>query len=128
MRALIYILRRLYLHEQYYTAFLCAERIAKRLEVVGGDIDPAEEKNIWYDLGRLYFDFCDYEIAIPYLKAALQDTPVPRYYNLYNLQARNALGLYYRNIGELDLPTIISVPCWSVKTVSSCVPCSTASR
>lgn len=102
MRALIYILRRLYLHEQYYTAFLCAERIAKRLEVVGGDIDPAEEKNIWYDLGRLYFDFRDYEIAIPYLKAALQDTPVPRYYNLYNLQARNALGLYYRNIGELD--------------------------
>lgn len=44
MRALIYILRRLYLHEQYYAAFLCAERIAKRLEVVGGDIDPAEEK------------------------------------------------------------------------------------
>ena len=102
MRALIYIFRKLYLHEQYYAAFLCAERIAKRLEVVGGDIDPAEEKNIWYDLGRLYFDFRDYENAIPYLKAALQDTPVPRYYNLYNLQARNALGLYYRSIGEPD--------------------------
>lgn len=102
MRALIYIFRKLYIQEQYYAAFLCAERIAKRLEVVGGDIDPAEEKNIWYDLGRLYFDFRDYEIAIPYLKAALQDTPVPRYYNLYNIQAHNALGIYYRSIGEPD--------------------------
>ena len=102
MRALIYIFRRLYLHEQYYGAFLCAEHITKRLEEVGSDIDPAEEKNIRYDLGRLYFDFCDYEIAVTYLKAALQDTPVLRYYNLYNLQARNALGLYYRTIGETD--------------------------
>lgn len=119
MRALIYILRRLYLHEQYYAAFLCAERIAKRLEVVGGDIDPAEEKNIWYDLGRLYFDFRDYENAIPYLKSALQNTPVSRYYNLYNLQARNALGLYYRSTAEPDTSDYYFRSCSNVKTVSA---------
>ena len=102
MRALIYVFRRLYLHEQYYTTFLCAERIIKRLEVVSDRIDPLEEKNIWYDLGRVYFDFRDYERAVPYLKRAVADTTPPRYYNIFNLQTRNALGLYYREIGRLD--------------------------
>lgn len=102
MRVLIYVFRRLYLDEQYYAAFICAERITKRLAVVAGDIDPAEVKNIWYDLGRVYFDFRDYDRAVPYLRAALLEEAPRRYYNLFNLQARNALGLYYREIGRLD--------------------------
>lgn len=101
MRALIYIFRRLYLHQQYHGAFLCAKRITERLEVIS-DADYAEKKNIWYDLGRIYFDFHDYEQAVPLLKAALLDEAPPRYYNIYNLQARNVLGLYYREIGQLD--------------------------
>ena len=34
-----------------------------------------KRKNIWYDLGRLYFDFRDYENAIPYLKSAFTEYP-----------------------------------------------------
>lgn len=102
MRALIYVFRKLYIQGQYYAAFLCAERITKRLKVIAGTIDPLEEKNIWYDLGRVYFDFRDYDHAVPYLKAALLDETPPRYYNQFNLQTRNALGLYYQEIGRLD--------------------------
>lgn len=101
MRALIYIFRKLCIQEQYHAAFLCAERIAGRLEKIS-DADYPEKKNIRYDLGRAYFDFRDYEQAVPLLKAALSDESVPRFYNMYNLQARNVLGLYYRDIGQLD--------------------------
>lgn len=101
MRALIYIFRKLCIQEQYHAAFLCAERIAGRLEKIS-DADYPEKKNIRYDLGRAYFDFRDYEQAVPLLKAALSDESVPRFYNMYNLQARNVLGLYYREIGQLD--------------------------
>lgn len=102
MRALIYIFRKLYMQERYYAAFLCAERIIKRLQEVSGNIDPMEKKNIWYDVGRVYFDFRDYDHAIPYLKAALLDEPPPRYYDIFNLQTRNTLGVYYQEIGQLD--------------------------
>lgn len=101
MRALIYIFRKLCIQEQYHAAFLCAERIAGRLEKIS-DADYPEKKNIRYDLGRAYFDFRDYEQAVPLLKAALSDESVPRFYNMYNLQARNVLGLYYRETGQLD--------------------------
>lgn len=101
MRALIYIFRKLCIQEQYHAAFLCAERIAGRLEKIS-DADYPEKKNIRYDLGRAYFDFRDYEQAVPLLKAALSDESVSRFYNMYNLQARNVLGLYYRETGQLD--------------------------
>lgn len=101
MRALIYIFFKLYQQEQYHAAFVCSGRIAERLEAIS-DTDYPEKKNIWYNLGRAYFDFRDYEHAIPYLKAALLDDVAPRYYSFYNLKARNVLGVYYREIGELD--------------------------
>lgn len=101
MRALIYIFRKLYEQEQYHAAFFCAGRIAERLEAIS-DTDYPEKKNVWYNLGRAYFDFRDYEHAVPYLKAALLDEPAPRYYSFYNLKARNVLGVYYREAGALD--------------------------
>ncbi len=101
MRALLYVFRKLYEKEQFHAAFLCAGRIAERLEAIT-DADYRDRKRAWYNLGRVYFDFRDYEHAIPYLKAALLDDVAPRYYCIYNLQARNVLGVYYREIGELD--------------------------
>lgn len=101
MRALSYIFRKLYVQEQYYTAFLYAEQIIRRLEEIS-DADYPEKKNTLSDLGRVYYDFRDYERAVPYLKAALCDDPVLRYYDMSNIKARNVLGIYYRKIGELD--------------------------
>lgn len=103
MRTLTYLYRKLYLHEQYHAAFLCAERITKRLaEISDTEYAVSEKKNILYNIGRLYYDFRDYGHAVPYLKAALNDEPVPRFCNMFNLQSRNVLGLYYRQIGQLD--------------------------
>ena len=103
MRTLTYLYRKLYLHEQYHAAFLCAERITGRLAVISdAEYAVSEKKNILYNIGRLYYDFRDYDHAVPYLKDALNDEPVPRFCNMYNLQSRNALGLYYREIGQLD--------------------------
>lgn len=103
MRVLSYLYIKMYLKEQYYDAFLCAGRIVDRLRMIPDtDYPEAEKKNLWYNIGRIYYDFRDYEHAVPYLKAALSDKPVPRFYNMYNLQARNVLGLYYREIGQLD--------------------------
>ena len=101
MRALIYIFHKLYQQEQYHAAFVCAGHVVERLVVIADTVYP-EKKNAWYNLGRAYFDFRDYEHAIPYLKAALLDDVAPRYYSFYNLQARNVLGVYYREIGEPD--------------------------
>ena len=103
MRTLTYLYRKLYLHEQYYAAFLCAERITGRLaEISDAEYAVSEKKNILYNIGRLYYDFRDYDHAVPYLKDALSDEPVPRFCNMFNLQSRNVLGLYYRQIGQLD--------------------------
>lgn len=101
MRALSYIFRKLYVQEQYYTAFLYAEQIIRRLEGIS-DAEYPEKKYMLNDLGRVYYDFRDYEHAVPYLKAALRDDPVLRYYDMSNIKARNVLGVYYREIGELD--------------------------
>lgn len=101
MRALSYIFRKLYVQEQYYTAFLYAEQIILRLEGIS-DAEYPEKKYMLNDLGRVYYDFRDYEHAVPYLKAALRDDPVLRYYDMSNIKARNVLGVYYREIGELD--------------------------
>lgn len=101
IRALNYIFRKLYIQEQYYTAFLYAEQIIRRLEEIS-DADYPEKKSTLNDLGRVYYDFRDYEHAVPYLKAALRDDPVLRYYDMSNIKARNVLGVYYREIGELD--------------------------
>lgn len=103
MRTLTYLYRKLYLHEQYHAAFLCAERITRRLPMISdAEYAASEKKNILYNIGRLYYDFRDYDHAVPYLKAALNDEPISRFHNMYNLQSRNALGLYYREIGQLD--------------------------
>ena len=101
MRILIYVFRKLYLKDQYYRAFLYAGHITERLNVIP-DTYREEKKNLWYEIGRIYFDFHDYEHAVPCLKAALLDEAPTRYYSYFNLQARNALGLYYREIGQLD--------------------------
>lgn len=103
MRTLTYLYRKLYLQEQYHAAFLCAERITKRLPMISdAEYAASEKKSILYNIGRLYYDFHDYDHAVSYLKAALNDEPISRFYNMYNLQSRNALGLYYREIGQLD--------------------------
>lgn len=101
MRILIYVFRKLYLKDQYHKAFLYAGHIAERLKAIP-DTYLEEKKNLWYEIGRIYFDFHDYEHAVPCLKAALLDEAPSRYYSYFNLQARNALGLYYREIGQLD--------------------------
>lgn len=64
--------------ELYYEAFVCADRIAKRLTSLT-EADYPEKKSNWYELGRIYYDFRDYEHAVPYLKAALSDVPVLLY-------------------------------------------------
>ena len=57
MRALIYIFRKLYVQEQYHAVFLCAKRIAGRLEEIS-EADYPEKRSLWYDLGQPFFFLC----------------------------------------------------------------------
>ena len=64
---------------------------------------PRKRKNIWVRPGSPLFRLSRLRERYPLPEIRFTAyTRVSRYYNLYNLQARNALGLYYRSIGEPD--------------------------
>lgn len=54
----------------------------------------------YYQIGRAYYFFRNYDKAIPYLRQALK--PPKYYFDRSNLLARNAIGSYYNLIGNID--------------------------
>ncbi len=101
LAALRYVFVKLYANRQYHRAFLCAGRLEKRL----GEVTDAQYTGRYadyFELGNAYYEFGDYEQAIPLLEKALRNEPVPRFTDRYNLRARNTLGVYYRDRADLD--------------------------
>jgi len=84
----------------YYDAFKTAEEMLVELEKVDENRLP-DKRRIYFEIGLLYYRFRDYKTAIPLLEKAL--TNHSRYFfDRANLQARNTLGLYYRNIEDIE--------------------------
>lgn len=54
----------------------------------------------YYQIGRAYYFFRNYDKAIPYLRQALK--PPKYYFDRSNLLARNAIGSYYNLVGNID--------------------------
>lgn len=100
LRTLSFIFQRLYMNQKYSETFSCARRIADILENTPESIYQ-EAPLLWFLLGEAYYNFRDYERAVPYLKRAVRDS-VTLFYDRSNLRARNTLGVYYRDIGDLD--------------------------
>lgn len=101
LSALRYIFIKSYNSQYYSKAFRCAPLLEKRLDEVT-DAEYDARQNDWYYLGNAYYEFGDYDHAIPLLKKALRDEPVAHFSDRYNLRARNTLGVYYRDQGDLD--------------------------
>lgn len=101
LNALQYIFIKSYNSQYYSKAFRCAPLLEKRLEEVT-DNEYGERQSNWFYLGNAYYEFGDYDRAIPMLKKALRDEPVIHFSQRYNLRARNTLGVYYRDQGDLD--------------------------
>ena len=58
-------------------------------------------RNLYFFIGEIYYLYGYYEQAISLLKKALKDANY--FFERSNLRARNNLGLYYRDQGNLDL-------------------------
>lgn len=102
MWALRYIFVKSFDYTNYHIAFLCAPRLEKRLDEVT-DAEYSGRYADFFELGNAYYQFRDFERAIPLLKKALHEGPVPHFTDRYNLRARNTLGVYYRDQGDLEL-------------------------
>lgn len=110
LEALRYAFVKSFNYQNYEKAFHYAVRLEERLDAVT-DADYSGYHADWFELGNAYCEFGDYEHAIPLLKKALRDEPVPYFSDRYNLRARNTLGVYYRDQGDLDLSDYGSLLC-----------------
>lgn len=101
LRALTYLFCKFFFKEFYHDAFLCGDRLARRLEATT-EKDFSGYYQAWADLAYGYYHFRDYDRAVPYLKKALRSTPATSFNDRSNLRARAALGDYYQLTARLD--------------------------
>lgn len=84
------------------------DRLLDRISDVNkSGVNSASKKKFYYWFGQMYYKFRDYDKAVYYYKKAMVEPSEYLYtpYHLYdegNLRARNALGLYYAQIGDLQ--------------------------
>ncbi|MDL2302835.1 helix-turn-helix domain-containing protein [Dysgonomonas sp. OttesenSCG-928-D17] len=85
--------------EKYARAFSQIHSIDKVLQNVGDDKYPGKGV-LNFRIGEAYYFFQDYDKAIPYLRKAMK--PSRYYFDRSNLEARNMLGTYYNQRGQVD--------------------------
>lgn len=100
MRILSLLFQWRYYKQQYSEAFSITYELSQRLEDIS-ETEYPQKKEAFFVLGDIYYKFHNYDRAIPYLKMAVKDSAV-YFYDRSNLRARNTLGVYYRNLGDLD--------------------------
>jgi AraC-type DNA-binding domain-containing proteins len=100
LRALSFLFLRLIMNEEYSKAFFYARHSIERLESIDKP-DYPEATTLWYNIGEAYYRFRDYDRFLYCMKKAVREKS-NSFYNRSNLQARNTLGVYYRNMGDLD--------------------------
>lgn len=83
----------------YAKAFAQTYVIDEQLKNITGEEYPGRGY-AYYQIGRAYYFFRNYDKAIPYLRQALK--PPKYYFDRSNLLARNAIGSYYNLIGNID--------------------------
>lgn len=83
----------------YAKAFAQTYVIDEHLKNITGEEYPGRGY-AYYQIGRAYYFFRNYDKAIPYLRQAL--TPPKYYFDRSNLLARNAIGSYFNLIGNID--------------------------
>lgn len=83
----------------YAKAFAQTYLIDEQLKNITGEEYPGRGY-AYYQIGRAYYFFRNYDKAIPYLRQALK--PPKYYFDRSNLLARNAIGSYYNLIGNID--------------------------
>lgn len=83
----------------YSKAFSQAYLIDKELENIT-DAEYPGRGLAYYQIGKAYYFFNDYDKAIPYLRRAL--TSPTYYFDKSDLLARNLIGSYYNQAGNID--------------------------
>ena len=86
--------------DHYYRSFLMAEELLVDVEKVTEDEFPLR-RQVYSEVGHLYYNFRDYDAAVPLLEKALTDKSV-YYFDHTNLRARNTLAVYYNTVGDTE--------------------------
>ena len=83
----------------YAKAFQQTRLLDDELQKVSDEFFP-RKNYIYCSIGKAYYFFRNYDVAIPYLRKALVQ---PKYYfDTSNLDARNTIGTYFKTIGQVD--------------------------
>jgi len=86
--------------DYYYRSFLMAEELLRDVEGVTEEEFP-RKRSVYSEVGHLYYQFRDYDNAVPLLEKALTDKST--YYSDHtNLRARNTLAVFYHTTGDLE--------------------------
>lgn len=85
--------------KMYAKSIRQAYEIDKELQNVTDEEYPSKGQ-AYYQIGKAFSFFQDYDKAIPYFRKALK--PAKYYFDRSDLQARNAIGAYYNQIGKVD--------------------------
>lgn len=99
LRAMEAIMQMYWDFKMYAKAIKQAYEIDKELQNVTDEEYPAKGQ-AYYQIGKAFSFFQDYDKAIPYYRKALK--PAKHYFDRSDLQARNAIGTYYNQIGKVD--------------------------
>lgn len=83
----------------YPVAFATADQLIEDLEGVNNRDFPYKRK-VYSEIADLYYRFRDYETAAPLLEKITAE-PGADYFDNSGLRARNTLGIYYRDIGDM---------------------------
>lgn len=89
----------LYGFSDYEKAFVYADRLVKVLNETESDFVLIRQG--YFKAGILYYQFGDYEKALPCFRRTLTDGPTP-FIDETDLQARNYFATYYNDLGEID--------------------------
>jgi len=85
--------------EKYAKSFSQIHSIDKVLQHLKDNEYPGKSA-LNFRIGEAYYFFQDYDKAIPYLRRAMK--PSRYYFDRSNLEARNMLGTYYNQKGQVD--------------------------
>ena len=103
LRARQYLIMLSYYTSQFHLFFSGAIKQLEDLEKISATDYPCIHACYYY-IGRAYYDFGDYDRAIPILHKALDEgnTVTRNFHDRHRLMACNTLGVYFKNYNQPD--------------------------
>jgi AraC-like DNA-binding protein len=103
LRARQYLIMHSYYTSQFHLFFSNAIKQLEDLEKISATDYPGKHACYYY-IGRAYYDFGDYDRAIPILHKALDEgnTLTRKFHDRHSLMAYNTLGAYFSNHNQHD--------------------------